>query len=493
MRHMVLLGGIVTALLLLIPLNQSRGQYPYPPPPYPPQVVPPPLLYVKFVAPAGMKVTFYRGTATGQAAVAPCTVGLRPGFSYKVKLSDIPRFPGLAAYPTLEVRGTLLLANKLRNADFPVALVFRDEDFAALKAGAMVTKAVALERPDSAIPLASKADDPLQIDVPANHNPLQESLQRGRALLLMHMGRRELSEDELAAYGASGTVLMPGEKVLPLPRAFPNVPWSCYPVFDPILGPPHPGDDLVLWDGGDSGLRAGIGQGGKLRGLDPSDSVAEYTDSHGRRHVAVTNRVGMCVPRFVVFRGETGLATQVAQLTPGRTFATTGGQEVHANVPPLEQHQNQQPMGMAGSQRPSSNIGEIGTAIVGRLNGVTVTASVKGTGTVEASKQPPPAAVMPDKPLKIIKFPDKCGGLIGDLITFTIRFSNVGGQPISNVVVSDSLTTRFEYLPGSAKSDRPATFTTQANDVGSSVLRWEFPGVLSAGESGTVTFQVRIR
>jgi uncharacterized repeat protein (TIGR01451 family) len=79
------------------------------------------------------------------------------------------------------------------------------------------------------------------------------------------------------------------------------------------------------------------------------------------------------------------------------------------------------------------------------------------------------------------------------LITFTIRFANVGGRPITNVVVSDSLTTRFEYVAGSSKSDRPATFTTQPNDAGSMVLRWEFAGSLQPGENGMITFQVKIR
>ena len=44
-------------------------------------------------------------------------------------------------------------------------------------------------------------------------------------------------------------------------------------------------------DGGDIGLRAGWGPDGKLRGLDPSDTVAEYVDSKGRKRLAVSNRV----------------------------------------------------------------------------------------------------------------------------------------------------------------------------------------------------------
>ncbi len=488
MRHLALSFAV-----LFLGVSDCLGQYPYPPQATPaPQLVPPPLLYVKIVEPAGMLVTFYRGTEAGRTVVAPCTFGLRPGFSYRIKLSNIPRFPGLTIYPTLEARGSLLLANRLRNASFPVALVFRNDDLKGIGAGTMITKVAVLERPDTALPLPSTADDPLQIDVAADRNPLQESLTRGRALLLLHMGQRQLAEEELAAQGISGTVLMPGEKVLPLPRKLPWVPWACYPVYDPILGPPNPSADITVYDGGDVGLQAGFDPAGKLRGLDPSDTVAQYTDSRGRPHIAVSNRVGLCVPRFVVFRGETSPASQLALLGPGRATQIQGRQTVESLVPALEQHQNLQPVGVAGELRPSSTEITYGTAITGRIAGVTVTGSIAKTGDVRTSVSAP-ASAAPDKPLKVIKFPDKCGGLIGDLVTFTIRFDNVGGQPITNVVVSDSLTTRFEYVAGSSKSDRAAIFTTQPNDAGTNVLRWDFPGTLRPGETGVITFQVKIR
>ena len=93
----------------------------------------------------------------------------------------------------------------------------------------------------------------------------------------------------------------------------------------------------------------------------------------------------------------------------------------------------------------------------------------------------------------IIKWPDRYGALVGDVVTFTLKYTNSGGRPITNIVVSDSLTTRFEYVPGTAKTDRAAIFTTQPNEAGSQVLRWEIPGSLQPRESGIVTFQVRVR
>ncbi len=83
--------------------------------------------------------------------------------------------------------------------------------------------------------------------------------------------------------------------------------------------------------------------------------------------------------------------------------------------------------------------------------------------------------------------------MIGDVVTFTLRYTNRGGQPISDVVVTDSLAPRFGYIRGSAKSDRAAIFTMQPNEAGSTILRWQFNGVLQPHESGTISFQVRVR
>ena len=70
---------------------------------------------------------------------------------------------------------------------------------------------------------------------------------------------------------------------------------------------------------------------------------------------------------------------------------------------------------------------------------------------------------------------------------------NTGNRAISDVVVSDSLSGRLEYVPGSAKTDRNAVFTMQMNEAGSVVLRWEVGGRLLPGQTGLISFQARVR
>jgi hypothetical protein len=79
------------------------------------------------------------------------------------------------------------------------------------------------------------------------------------------------------------------------------------------------------------------------------------------------------------------------------------------------------------------------------------------------------------------------------VVTVTLRFTNPTTEEMTDVLIADSLTARLEYVEGSAKSSRPATFTATANRAGSMVLRWALDGSLKPGESGRITFQVRIK
>jgi uncharacterized repeat protein (TIGR01451 family) len=143
------------------------------------------------------------------------------------------------------------------------------------------------------------------------------------------------------------------------------------------------------------------------------------------------------------------------------------------------------------AKRTSTFKGLEGTAVVGRVQGLEVASSVAETRdmTVSCNEAPCP----PDRPLHLFKWASAQSAQVGDVLTFYLKYSNQGGQPITDVAVSDSLTARLEYIPQSAKSDRDAVFTTQANDAGSQILHWELGGRLLPGQSGVVSFQARVR
>lgn len=481
---------LTTTIVLSLLSGVCLAQFPPQIPALPAQQ--PPLFYVRLVGPKGMKATLYRGEAIGVAMDTPCVVGFRPGYAYRVALSHMAEFPGAVFSPTIEVRGSLWLGGQLRNADFPANVIFRAEDFANVEHGALITKLVVLERPDTAEPVRSRANEPIEIPVRTARDLYQESQARGAPLATIMLGQRTLSAEELAAASISGTILLPGEKSIASPRFAPWVPWACYPLFDPRHGPAPIADYMHLPDGGDSGLRAGHDGYGRLRGLDPSDTVAEYRDAKGQPRVIASNRVALCVPRYVILRNETGLASQTVAFGPGSAHANTGGAVFSSRLPFVEHSQPTHLQSAAMRLKASGTQFTAGTAVTGRVNGLETTTTLRSTNSLDGSC-PPPAVPTLDRPLRIIKWPDKQACNIGDLVMFSLKYTNQGSQPITNLVVSDSLTTRFEYVSSSQKTDREAAFTMQPNEAGSTILRWEFPVALQPGESGLITFQVRIR
>jgi uncharacterized repeat protein (TIGR01451 family) len=82
---------------------------------------------------------------------------------------------------------------------------------------------------------------------------------------------------------------------------------------------------------------------------------------------------------------------------------------------------------------------------------------------------------------------------IGEEVTFFLRFTNATKEAMHSVIISDSLTARLEYVDGTAKCSRPATFTIQANEAGSSVLKWALDDKLQPGEDGIISFKAKIR
>jgi uncharacterized repeat protein (TIGR01451 family) len=487
-RHYLFACVLVAALGPAAALGQA-------PPPEPPA-----LLFVRFGGEPGLRVTFYEGTPVGKEYDAPVAAGLRPGYVYRVQLTGLPGHPEVALYPTLEVLGTLQSGLRFRAADYPAPIVLNQEDVERVLAGALLTKVVYLEHPDRAVPTASRLDQPVELEAPPGTDPLAEARAYGRPVLILRVGERQVSPEELAYQSVPGTILLPGEKCLPPAACPPWFPGTGFPAYDPRVGPRLPEEEL-LRDGGDAWPRAGLDQAGKLGGLDPADTVGEYIDGRGRARVAVSNPVCICVARYVIMRGLTPLASHNVVVGLGKAQAVQGRGLLQARVPSLHTGQHLQPEGMQSRRKPSENAVTTGMLALRQIRGpVIVGQIVDGPRVVTQAQQPADVTAVcyqgcciPDQPLGLCKWTDTHTAQVGDVLTFYIKYTNHGGQPIKDVAVSDSLTGRLEYVPGSNRSDRTATFTTQANEAGSLILRWEIAGELPPGKSGLVSFQARVR
>lgn len=91
--------------------------------------------------------------------------------------------------------------------------------------------------------------------------------------------------------------------------------------------------------------------------------------------------------------------------------------------------------------------------------------------------------------LRIVKVASTQFAEPGDTIDFTVRFDNVGSQPIHSVTILDNLTPRLEYLEQSAQCSVEAKFSTQPSEAGSAVVRCEIAKPLRPGEGGILRFR----
>lgn len=81
----------------------------------------------------------------------------------------------------------------------------------------------------------------------------------------------------------------------------------------------------------------------------------------------------------------------------------------------------------------------------------------------------------------------------GDEIFFTIRFDNIGDQVVGNLVVVDSLPPRLEYVAGSQQASVATKFSTEPNETGSELLRWDIDPIVEPGDGGVIRFRCRVR
>jgi uncharacterized repeat protein (TIGR01451 family) len=445
------------------------------------------LLFVQFNGPKGLQVLFHQGEPGGRAYDAPVTVGLRPGYLYRVQLNNLPDHPGVTLFPTLEVRGMVAYPPWLNPALFPVPIVFSKADIERVLSGALITKVYYLENPCSAFAFATERDNPIELDVPPTQCIFDEARECGRIMVILRFGERQADDAELAQSAIPGTILLPGASAIAQPAVGPSLPWACWPLFDPRQGPPPLVEECIC-DGGDVAIPLALGTHGRLLGLDPSDAAAEY-ECLGCRKLAISNRCCLFAPRFVALRQELIPAGVDNVIQPEAKISTLAQITVEELQSPRIKVQIHAPSAVQGRIRPSEIDTVTGLLQVEQLiEPAVITGKIQTVEVVGVCIKEPPCG-----PLVLCKWCDAKAARVGDIVTFHLKYTNTGGQPMTNVIVSDSLTTRLEYVPGTALTDRDAVFTTYENQCGSLVLRWQVGGSLPPGQSGMIRFQARVR
>ena len=305
------------------------------------------------------------------------------------------------------------------------------------------------------------------------------------------------------------------------------------PCFDP---------QEYLFDGGDQIPTVTTTASGEIHGLDAEDTVAHYEMLDGRQCVATSNRIPIYAPRFGAVRKisgtklteravgpqpilspvgplavvEAGLANSLAQPVSAKGEESVKlidafrdrnrGVPAESVLPAIPVSDAFAPLANLSFFR-TGKLEEKETAVLGRLlanaqtwtvpeslavaiNGQTAIQVVDSKGAQEVYIYDiPPGGCS----LRLCKAASHTTAEPGDIIQFSLRFDNIGPIPVKKAVITDSLSTRLEYIDGSQQCSLKAKFTTEENDAGSSVLKWEIDSQLKTGEGGTIQFRCRVR
>jgi len=328
---------------------------------------------------------------------------------------------------------------------------------------------------------------------------------------------------------------MPGmEAGVPVPYTAAG-PW-----IPPGIVPPWPADEY-LRDGGNVGPPVAVGKNGELLGLQMEDTVARYNTLDGRTLVEPSNKVDLYSPRFNAVRQvvdaevdqqrhrASGIALPVKPVMPRtsepvalnaqnlravRDIGTNPAGQLRARVTHATLDSELLPRAFDNGFRPFENVSVIRSGIYlgsdapvlargsqaaiawGSAEGVHVILDERTAAALVAKQKLQETYAIDSAPnprLRIVKAASTPVAEPGDEVSFTIRFDNVGNQPIGSVQIIDSLTTRLEYVPDSAQCSLKARFSTQPNEGESLVVRCVLSDPLPVGKGGVFRFRCIVR
>jgi len=353
-----------------------------------------------------------------------------------------------------------------------------------------------------------------------------------------HHGKRQGHSTQAAQPGQT----LPAEAYTgaPLPSAvLPDgqfgAPWR-----PPGIPAPWPHGEY-LRDGGDFILPASVRADDTPEGLDQEDTIAHYDTLDGETEVVPSNRVHIYAPRFAAVRrverleesaGERVVTIFENPVRPtrfeDRAFAATSTQPLQpvgqAGLDAASTYRGRQQGGgldnvemLAGFQRgfmPYENFQLIREGIFEQAEKARLAVQIQNA--VSWSKDQQVQVMLSGEKaisvaldvsagtvyrieekqghkLRLIKIASTDTAKPGETVDFTLRFDNVGAETIGRVTILDNLSTRLEYVPETAQSSLDAAFSTQPNEGGSQVLRWDLVEPLEPGDGGLIRFGCKVR
>jgi len=181
---------LLTTLVLFFTVTALLAQHPGALlPGYPGQPVQGYFQPVKIHGPEGTKIALAADGKFVERQTMPYCVGLLLSADYRVRVTDIPLFPGREVFPTVKVIGRTFPPQGLE-LEFPIQIEITQEDLELALDGKFVTRVIYLEDPQNALPIPSKPETPLSFDVGAEADPLNVAATYGRPVAIVRVGGR---------------------------------------------------------------------------------------------------------------------------------------------------------------------------------------------------------------------------------------------------------------------------------------------------------------
>jgi len=194
---------------------------------------------VRFVGPAGMKVSWLAPGADGKPGFngsqieTPGHYNFAQAAIYRLKLFDIPGHPGLELYPSLEVVPSNAKTDPfLAHSSVPVT--FTQEDFEQVTAGNYVVKVIYLPNPQFQDLATTALDEIVSSRLEPGVDPIAEAHRRGNILLVIRLGNIDLEAPNTPAMDSPSPYL-------PKPAPPPAIPAGPPAPAGPGAGPVPPG------------------------------------------------------------------------------------------------------------------------------------------------------------------------------------------------------------------------------------------------------------
>ncbi|HSG71552.1 MAG TPA: hypothetical protein VLA12_14110 [Planctomycetaceae bacterium] len=385
--------------------------------------------------------------------------------------------------------------------------------------------------------------------------PTQAEETRPPRVDLARGGIRQISAEEYepvstrpydaSPVSATAVVVSRSEPRVPLNEA------STMVYVPPPMGVPQPDHnelaklypDEYLFDGGDRGLPYHY-ENNAPAGFESEDTLAEFEDHTGEHRVKPTTRVAIYSPRFAAVSTLTEPHENAHALAPAAADKTVVTQRLESQRTTTFHNEYNAPGGVLVRSRASGleveaethgfeqstnlalndglfkviqnlqffqsgRLNKADAAVVGeyiknaslwtRNESPTISASDSAGMQVKATFKAMEIVGIEDSrkrrgDLQIVKLADRKVAAPGDVITFSLRYDNLGDFELKNLRIVDNLTPRLEFVEGSESFEGLAgTLQTFDNNEGSLILQFKLEGELDGHQGGTITFQTRVR